>query len=80
LNQFVFAEGTFVDPDEGDALKYLAFLNQQDDLPKWVRFDALQRSFRITPPADAQGAIAIRVVARDYDGLEAEMNFTLSYS
>jgi AAA family ATP:ADP antiporter len=80
LNQFVFAEGTFVDPDEGDALKYLAFLNQQDDLPKWVRFDALQRSFRITPPADAQGALAIRVVARDYDGLEAETNFTLSYS
>lgn len=80
LSQFDFDEETFVDPDEGDALKYRAFLNHQDDLPRWVRFDPLRRTFRVTPPADAQGAIVLRVVAIDFDGLEAELNFTLSYS
>jgi AAA family ATP:ADP antiporter len=79
LSQFDFDESAFVDPDEGDALKYRAFLNHQDDLPKWVRFDPLQRSFRATPPADAQGKIALRVVAIDFDGLEAEQSFTISY-
>ncbi len=79
LSQHRFDEETFIDPDEGDALKYLAFLNYKDDLPRWVRFDALQRTFHLTPPAAAQGSIQIRVVARDFDGLEAETKFTVNY-
>lgn len=77
--EFVFDEDMFIDPDEGDALKYQAFLNEKEDLPKWIRFNALHRSFRILPPAGSQGSVDIRIVARDFDGLEADASFTLSY-
>ena len=44
-----------------------------------VRFDALNRRFRLQPPAGSSGTLEIRVVARDFDGLEAEMDFEIRY-
>ena len=73
-------EDTFLDPDEGDALRYHAYYQMDRDLPRWVRFDALRRRFEFRPPPESEGSIEIRVVARDFDGAEAETRFKVNYS
>ena len=80
ISGFEMHEDTFLDPDEGDALRYQAFRGPDRDLPKWVRFDPLHRRFEFRPPPDSEGSIEIRVVARDFDGAEAETRFTVNYS
>ena len=70
---------TFVDPDVGDALRYQAFARYSDRLPAWIKFDALNRRFQFSPPASERGSLRIRVVARDFDGLEAELCFNVKY-
>lgn len=80
ISQFVMDADTFVDPDEGDALKYQAFQEPSGKLPGWVNFNAFTQSFSFNPPADSQGSIEIRVVARDFEGLEAQSSFQVRYS
>lgn len=70
---------TFIDPDVGDALKYEAYAIHSERLPTWIKFDALGRNFQFHPPAHSTGCLQIRVVARDFDGLEAEVSFSLNY-
>ncbi len=70
---------TFVDADVGDALRYQAYATYSDRLPAWIKFDGLHRRFLFNPPAAASGSLQIRVVARDFDGLEAESSFTLDW-
>lgn len=70
---------TFVDTDEGDALRYQAYATYSERLPSWIKFDALSRRFLFAPPAAACGSLRIRVVAKDFDGLEAESCFTLTW-
>ncbi|GHD32632.1 ATP translocase [Parahalioglobus pacificus] len=77
--QMALPSDTFVDPDVGDALKYQAFATHSDRLPAWIKFDTLNRTFTFAPPPRAAGSLRIRVVARDYDGLEAELSFTVNY-
>jgi AAA family ATP:ADP antiporter len=79
ISQFVMDEDTFVDADEGDALKYMAFAGPGEKLPSWVEFDALSRRFSFAPPPGSEGKLEINVVARDYDGLEAQASFTVRY-
>jgi AAA family ATP:ADP antiporter len=79
ISQFSLHEDSFLDPDEGDALRYLAFESFDSNLPRWVRFDALHRSFEFKPPPGSTGEIHIRVVARDFDGLEAEASFKVRF-
>ena len=71
---------TFIDPDVGDALKYQAYAVHAERLPPWVKFDTLGRKFQFNPPQRSEGCLEIRVVARDFDGLEAEVCFTLNYA
>ncbi len=70
---------TFIDPDVGDAMKYEAYRYPSGRLPPWIRFDPLNRHFVFEPPPASSGSIRLRLVARDYDGLEAEVCFTVSY-
>lgn len=70
---------TFVDADVGDALRYQAYLFYSSRLPGWIKFDPLNRRFDFDPPRNANGSLRIRVVARDFDGLEAEESFTLTW-
>lgn len=79
LSKMQIAAETFIDPDVGDALRYQAYISHSDKLPGWIKFDPLARKFRFHPPAQSEGRILIRVVARDFDGLEAELSFTLNY-
>lgn len=70
---------TFVDTDVGDALRYRAYALHTARLPPWIKFDGLNRRFVFQPPATERGSLQIRVVARDYDGLEAESSFTVTW-
>ena len=79
ISSFSMHEDSFIDPDEGDALKYLAFMQFDNNLPGWVRFDAFHRRFEFRPPEGTEGTMEIRVVARDFDGLEAESIFEVRY-
>ena len=79
ISHFSLHEDSFVDADEGDALKYLAFTQFDNNLPNWVRFDAFHRRFEFHPPLGTEGTMEIRVVARDFDGLEAESTFEVRY-
>jgi len=78
-SQMQIAAQTFVDPDVGDALRYQAYAVHSDRLPPWIKFDTLARKFQFNPPGRSEGCVRIRVVARDFDGLEAEVNFTVNY-
>ena len=69
----------FVDTDVGDALSYRAYTFYSRRLPPWIAFDSLQRCLVCTPPIAESGSLRIRVVARDFDGLEAESSFTLTW-
>ena len=69
----------FVDTDVGDALSYRAYAFYSGRLPPWIAFDSLQRCLVCTPPIAASGSLRIRVVARDFDGLEAESSFILTW-
>ncbi|MFT6956078.1 MAG: AAA family ATP:ADP antiporter [Halieaceae bacterium] len=79
-SQFQIDAKTFIDPDVGDALRYSAFANHSERLPPWIKFDGLNRRFSFSPPAAVDGQLIIRVVAKDYDGLEAEVCFTVNYT
>jgi len=70
---------TFIDNDVGDALRYRAYGFYSERLPAWIRFDALNRHFDFHPPRSDSGSLRIRVVARDFEGLEAEECFTLTW-
>ena len=71
---------TFTDPDVGDALRYQAFATHSSRLPAWIKFDGLNRRFEFSPPARGSESLCIRVVARDFEGLEAELSFRVSYA
>jgi AAA family ATP:ADP antiporter len=79
VTEFVFEADTFLDPDEGDALRYQAFANHTDRLPGWIEFDDLQRRFRFSPAPASEGSVSLRVVARDYEGLQAASCFEVDY-
>jgi AAA family ATP:ADP antiporter len=70
---------TFVDLDVGDALRYRAYASFTDRLPHWIKFDGLNRRFDFHPPHTDKGRLKIRIVARDYGGLESESSFTLTW-
>ena len=78
-SQLQLDANTFVDADIGDALKYQAHLFYAKRLPEWIKFDGLNRRFEFYPPNDTSGSLQVRVVARDFEGLEAEECFTLSW-
>lgn len=79
VTDFIFDSDTFLDPDEGDALRYTAYLNESERLPQWVEFDGLQRHFRFSPLPSDEGSINLRLVARDYEGLSAETRFRVDF-
>ncbi|MEH6635952.1 MAG: putative Ig domain-containing protein [Halioglobus sp.] len=78
-SQLDLAADTFVDNDVGDALRYQAYLFYAQKLPNWIKFDGLNQRFEFNPPRNIKGSSKIRVVARDFEGLEAESSFTLTW-
>ncbi len=79
LSKFSISECTFVDPDIGDALKFEATLDCGEQLPKWIKFDRMTRTFTFRPPNDYYSEISILVVASDFEGLTASTEVRVTF-
>ncbi|MCS4436938.1 putative Ig domain-containing protein, partial [Aquiflexum sp. XJ19-10] len=64
---FIFDANTFQDLD-GDGLTYSAKLAGEQDLPLWLNFDPLTRTFSGTPLAENVGTLSVEVTADDGNG------------
>jgi len=69
LSKFSISEGTFVDPDIGDALKFHATKESGEPLPRWVKFDGMSRTFSFNPPEGHAERLNIEIIATDFEGL-----------
>ncbi|MFO6428586.1 tandem-95 repeat protein [Erythrobacter sp. W302b] len=61
---FTVPAGTFTDIDNA-SLTYSAALESGGDLPSWLSFDPVTRTFSGTPPTNFNGVFDIRVTASD---------------
>jgi len=71
----VVANDCFRDEDPGDVLRLRALLADGSPLPKWLRFNMLQRSFTGVFPMEFADELTVKVIASDVDGLEASLSF-----
>ncbi|MDQ3535599.1 MAG: malectin domain-containing carbohydrate-binding protein [Bacteroidota bacterium] len=62
---YTFPVNTFIDPDQDDELTYTATLADNSDLPLWLSFNPLTRTFSGTPGKNDVGTIEIKVTATD---------------
>ena len=78
---FQIPEGTFTDPDVGDALTLSAStVDANGDaiaLPAWLTFDPLSGSFSGTPTNDDVGALSVIVTASDSAGAKISTPLTI---
>jgi len=79
LSKFSISECTFVDPDIGDALKFEAKLEDGQQLPSWIKFDRITRTFSFRPPKDHVEESSIIVTATDFEGLTASTRILVSF-
>jgi len=74
--------GTFTDVDAGDTLTYQAHWLEdgyyQTQLPSWLQFDSVTRTFSGTPLNYDAGSIIVRVRATDGSGASTYQDFTLT--
>ena len=77
---FTVPGSTFVDMDHvhGDTLSYSASLAGGGNLPTWLSFDPLTRTFSGMPLNTDVGTLAITVTATDQGSLSASTGFTLA--
>jgi AAA family ATP:ADP antiporter len=72
------APTTFRDADPGDVLNLRACCDDGTPLPRWMRFDARQRTFIGMVPVDVEfDELRVAVIASDVDGLEARTTFVV---
>ncbi|NVJ66561.1 MAG: ATP translocase [Gammaproteobacteria bacterium] len=64
-------ENTFIDPDLGDAIRY-RIESVNGPLPNWCQFDATNLQLELHPPEDFAEHIDIRLIAYDFEGLQAD--------
>jgi VCBS repeat-containing protein len=76
--EFVVPEGSFADPDVGDALAYAATLADGSPLPTWLVFDQAARRFVGTPAVGDVGVYAVKVIVSDSGNLLASEAFNLT--
>lgn len=74
---FRVPDGTFVDPDEDDALALAATLEGGAALPDWLSFDASARSFSGTPANEDVGSVSVTVTATDAAGESVSDTFVI---
>ncbi|NND72263.1 MAG: hypothetical protein HKN43_11880, partial [Rhodothermales bacterium] len=74
---FQIPENTFVDIDAGDILTYSAMQVEGGELPTWLTFEPVTRTFSGTPPDADTDSIAIRVFAVDSGQASVDGEFTL---
>jgi hypothetical protein len=75
---FIVPENTFVENDEGDMIvKYSAKNIDGNELPSWLSFDALTRTFLGKPGSNDAGLVNVKVNAYDCSGAFASCTFKL---
>ncbi|MCK9389194.1 MAG: putative Ig domain-containing protein, partial [Sulfuritalea sp.] len=75
---FVVPDTTFSDVDAGVSLRYSAALASGDDLPGWLSFSPLTRTFSGTPTNHDVGEITVRISAADPDGASRSDDFKIT--
>ncbi|ARP83129.1 hypothetical protein CAL12_21455 [Bordetella genomosp. 8] len=65
----------FAHTDPNAAIQLVAQLRDGKPLPAWVRFDSRAGKFVVDAPSGMSGEIAVRVIARDAAGNEAQTVF-----
>lgn len=76
---FELPAGTFVDPDQGDVLRFSARLADGEGLPRWLKFLPESLSFRGVVPGGLRGETVLVIRATDFDGAWAETSLTLKH-
>ena len=74
--QYTVPANAFHDAD-GDSLSYSATQADGKSLPKWLNFNAANRTFSGTPGNDDVGNLALRITASDNRGGVASQNLAL---
>ena len=74
--QYTIPANAFHDAD-GDSLSYSATQADGNPLPKWLNFNAANRTFSGTPGNDDVGNLALRITASDNRGGVASQNLAL---
>ena len=74
--QYTIPANAFHDAD-GDSLSYSATQADGKSLPKWLNFNAANRTFSGTPGNDDVGNLALRITASDNHGGVASQNLAL---
>jgi len=75
---FTFNVDTFSDIDTGDSLTYTAALKNGNDLPPWLKFNAIARTFSGKPTKSDIGNLEINVRATDKSGASVTDTFLLN--
>lgn len=73
---YTLPEGAFVDP-EGEELRYLATISGGGELPAWLSFDPVTRTFSGTPANGDVGSITVTVAAFDTFSGMASQSFAI---
>ncbi len=76
--KFGVSESAFMDSSVGDALHYYAKQVSGEELPDWIEFDQMTRTFTFEPPEELQGEFEIKVIAMDFDGNVARIFMKLT--
>ncbi len=77
---FQIPEGSFSDPDAGDALTYSAALVDGSPLPDWLSFDSATHKFSGVPPLESAGTYTVTLRVTDSWGAATQQDFTLAVS
>ncbi|MEO8203200.1 MAG: VCBS domain-containing protein, partial [Betaproteobacteria bacterium] len=77
LNEFRIPANAFGHTDPSAVVLLDARMADGSSLPPWLRFDSVLGIFRGTPPGGVRTAIEIILTARDEEGREANLSFTL---
>jgi len=74
---FTFSTNMFIDIDQGDQLSYDAKLTNGNNLPGWLSFNSLTRTFSGIPGNDDVGIMLISITATDNYGEYVSDEFTI---
>jgi Ca2+-binding RTX toxin-like protein len=75
---FTVPAGTFADLDPADTLSYTATRGDGTDLPAWLSFDAVTRTFAGTPLNADVGSLTLKLTALDPAGASASDQFVIT--
>ncbi|WP_139142084.1 putative Ig domain-containing protein, partial [Alteromonas lipolytica] len=76
----VIPTDTFASTDPNVDIALTALMANGDEIPEWLSFDSNKGEFYGIPPAEFNGSLIIRVIARDAMGNQVETVITITVS